>query len=423
MALDVLIVGSGGREHALAWKLKQSPRIGKLYVAPGNGGTASIAENVAIDVMDFSALTKFAEEKKIGLTVVGPDDPLAAGIVDAFKARGLRVWGPVKAAAQIEASKAFAKEFMQEAGIPTAEFKIFTSAGDALTYVHSHGAPIVVKASGLALGKGVYVCRTIDEAGEAIDAIMVKRVHKDAGNEVVIEEFLEGQEISTHALSDGTNYIFFPSSQDHKRAQDGDKGPQTGGMGVIAPVPWVTADLMAQIETEVVARAFAEFKRRSMPYNGLLYPGIMMTANGPKVLEFNARFGDPETQAYMRLLKSDFLDLLEASADGDITKVKVEWNKGFAVNLVMASGGYPEKYEKGFPITGIDLAEKVDGVVVFHAGTKQQGPSLITNGGRVLGVSAVGETLRKALDRAYEAADRIQFQGKYYRRDIGAKSL
>lgn len=423
--MDILIVGSGGREHAIVWKLKQSPRVGKLYVAPGNGGTAAIAENVAIDAMDFQKLAAFAAEKKAGLTIVGPDDPLAGGIVDIFEGRGLRVWGPSKAGAQIEASKAFAKDFMQEAGIPTAGFKVFTAAPQALAHVRAHPLPVVVKASGLALGKGVYICNTLEEAEAAIDDIMVKRVHKDAGNEVVIEEFLTGQEISTHALSNGVEHLLFPSSQDHKRALDGDKGPNTGGMGVIAPVPWVSEEMMTRINDEVVTRAFDLFTKRGIAYKGMLYPGIMMTAGGPKVLEFNARFGDPETQAYMRLLKSDVLDLFEASVDGDISALKrsIEWNSGFAVNLVVASGGYPEHYEKGFPIMGIDEAEKVESVVVFHAGTALKDGQLVTSGGRVLGVSASGRTLKEALERAYKAADRIQFEGKYYRRDIGAKSL
>jgi phosphoribosylamine--glycine ligase len=423
--MDVLIVGSGGREHALAWKLKQSPRIGKLYVAPGNGGTAGIAENVPIEAMDFQKLAAFAAEKKIGLTIVGPDDPLAGGIVDAFQNHGLRVWGPKKEAAQIESSKAFAKEFMREGHIPTAEFKIFTSAPQAVAYVRTLNAPIVVKASGLALGKGVYVCNTIPEAEAAVDEIMVQRVHKDAGNEVVIEEFLRGEEISIHALTNGSDHILFPPSQDHKRAQDGDKGPNTGGMGVIVPLPWVTGEMMAKIENSIVTPSFETFKKRGIDFRGLLYPGLMMTVDGPKVLEYNARFGDPETQAYMRLLKSDMLDLFEASTDGDLAPLKnsIEWTRGFAVNIVVASGGYPEKYEKGFPITGIEEAEKVEGVVVFHAGTKMEGGQLVTAGGRVLGVSALGGTLKTALDRAYTAINRIHFDGMYFRRDIGSKAL
>lgn len=421
--MDLLVVGSGGREHALAWKLKQSPRVEKVYIAPGNGGTSSVGENVQIVVTDFEGLAKFAEEKKIGLTVVGPDDPLALGIVDFFQARGLRVWGPSKAAAQIEASKAFSKQLMAEAGIPTAEFKIFKEHAAALAYVQERGAPIVVKASGLALGKGVYICRTLPEAEQALKEIMLDKLFKDAGNEVVIEEFLDGQEISIHALCDGKDFVMFPTSQDHKPVFDGDKGPNTGGMGTIAPLPWVSNDILRSIETNVVRPTLEALSKKGAPFAGLLYPGLKMTSQGPKVLEFNARFGDPETQVYMRLLKSDLLDLLEASVDGALASQKPQWEQGFAANIVLASGGYPGEYKKGLPITGIEEAEKIDGVVVFHAGTKQQGDTLLTNGGRVLGVSAIGTTLKDALDRAYQAADRIQFEGKYMRRDIGAKAL
>lgn len=426
MAVDVLVVGSGGREHAIAWKLSRSPRIGKLYVAPGNGGTGAVAQNVPIEAMDFQHLAQFAQERKIGLTVVSSDDPLASGIVDFFEKRGLRIWGPSKAAAQVEWSKSFAKELMKEAGIPTASFGTFGNAAAALAYVRTQSLPVVVKASGLALGKGVYMCATLAEAERVVDDIMIKRVHKDAGAEVVIEQYLQGQELSLHALTNGVDHVLFPPSQDHKRAQDGDQGPNTGGMGVIAPVPWVDEALMANIEHHVVERAFEALRARGIFYKGILYPGIMATADGPKVLEFNARFGDPETQAYMRLLQSDLLDLLEASTDGDLAPLKrtLAWFHGYAVNIVLASGGYPERYEKGFPITGIEAAEKVENVVVFHAGTKldEQG-QLITNGGRVLCVSALGGSLKEALDRAYEAADRIHFQGKFYRKDIGAKSL
>ena len=423
--MDILIVGSGGREHALAWKLKQSPRVDNIYVAPGNGGTAVIAQNVTIQPLDFVSLVKFAEEKRIGMTIVTSDDPLAAGIVDFFSARKLRIWGPTKQAAQIESSKAFAKDFMKDAGIPTAEFKVFTAPEPAVGYAKTRGLPVVIKASGLALGKGVYICKTTEEIETAIDEIMVKRVHKDAGNEVVVEDFLQGEEISIHALTNGSDYILFPPSQDHKRAQDGDKGPNTGGMGVIAPLPWVTTEMLATIEAQVVVPAFEEFKRKGIHYSGLLYPGIMMTLSGPKVLEFNARFGDPETQVYMRLLKSDVLDLFDVCIDGDIAALKrtIEWNAGYAVNLVVASGGYPEKYETGFPITGIGEAEKIEGVVVFHAGTKLEGGAPVTAGGRVLGISAVGGSLKTALERAYQAAELIQFTGKYYRKDIGTKAL
>ncbi len=426
MAVDVLIIGSGGREHALAWKLKQSPRVGKLYIAPGNGGTRLLGENVPIGVMEFEKLAQFAAEKKIGLTVVGPDDAFVGGIVDVFTAHGLRIWGPTRGAAQIEGSKAFAKALMQEAKIPTAKFSVFKSAALALAHVRTTGVPIVIKASGLALGKGVYVCEAMAEAEHAIKEIMIERVHKDAGNEVVIEEYLDGPEISIHALSDGTSHMIFPPSEDHKQALDGDKGSNTGGMGTIAPVSWVNLEMMASIESSVVIPTFETLKKRGIEFKGLLFPGLKMTS-GAKVLEYNARFGDPECQVYMRLLKSDLLDLLEACVDGnlDTARKRAEWRKGYAANVVIASGGYPEAYQKGFPITGIEEAEKVEGVVVFHAGTKcnEMSSHCITNGGRVLSVSAIGDTLKTALDRAYEAVGKIQFEGKYFRRDIGAKAL
>ena len=426
MRLDVLLIGSGGREHALAWKMKQSSRMGALYTAPGNAGTAAFGENVDIGVMEFEKLANFAIEKKIGLIVVGPDDPLAAGIVDYFQSRGLRAWGASKAGAQLEASKAFSKQLMEEAGVPTAAYKVFTEHDAALSYVREQGAPIVVKASGLALGKGAYVCMTLEDAEEALDEIMVKKVHKEAGDEVVVEEYLEGPEISIHALCDGTNYVLLPSSQDHKRALDGDEGKNTGGMGTIAPLPWVPGETMGTIAKTVIEPTLAAMAARGTPFKGLLYPGLMMTASGPKVLEYNARFGDPETQVYMRLLKSDILDLFDACIDGTLGTQKVEWNQGFAANIVLASGGYPVAYKKGVSITGIEAAEAIDGVVVFHAGTKNleaSPPGLVTNGGRVLGVSAIGDTLKEALDIAYKAADLIQFEGKHYRRDIGGKFL
>lgn len=423
--MDILIVGSGGREHALAWKLKQSPKVGKLYVAPGNGGTADIAENVPIGVMEFEKLAQFASEKQVGLVVIGPDDPLAGGLADVLRARGLRTWGPSKDAARIEASKAYAKELMKKAGVPTAESATCRSSGEARAYVARKGVPIVIKASGLALGKGVYMCQTKEEAERAIEDVMEKRIYGDAGSEVVIEEYLDGTEISIHTLSDGVDHILFPSSQDHKRAQDGDKGPNTGGMGVIAPVPWVKNEDMSHIDHTIVTPVFEQFKKEGILYQGILYPGLMMTTNGPKVLEFNARFGDPECQAYMRLLSSDLLDLLEASTDGSLTAIRndVQWAGGYAVNIVLASGGYPGECKKGLPITGIEDAEAIHGVVVFHAGTARRDGVLVTNGGRVLGVSAVGSSLKDALTRAYEAADKIQFEGRYMRRDIGAKAL
>jgi phosphoribosylamine--glycine ligase len=424
MSVDVLIVGGGGREHSLAWKLKRSPRLGKLYIAPGNGGTRALGENVPIQVMDFEGLAKFAAEKKIGLTVVGPDDPLAGGIVDLFEKRGLRIFGPSKAAAQLEASKSFAKKLMTEGKIPTAAYRVFSSHAQARMYLKGAKLPVVVKASGLALGKGVYVCKTFEEAEIALEKIMLDRVHGDAGLEVVVEEYIEGEEVSIHALSDGIEFVMFPPSQDHKRALDNDEGENTGGMGAYAPVPWADDVFMGHVGQSVVSAALDTLRSHGVQYKGLLYPGIMATTNGPRVLEFNARFGDPECQVYMRLLKSDLLDLLEASVDGTLYAIRdsIEWYHGHAVNLVLASGGYPGPYQKGFPIEGIEQAEALPNVVVFHAGTGFDG-RLVTTGGRVLGISVLAPTLQEAVSRAYEAAELIRFEGMHYRKDIAQRAV
>lgn len=419
--MKILIIGSGGREHALAWKIAQSPRVSELYVAPGNGGTSKVAKNISIEATDIESLVKFAKENAIDITVVGPDDVLALGIVDAFQKHGLYIFGPTKASAEIESSKAFAKQLMWEENIPTAPGRIFNDYNSALDFIREHGAPIVVKASGLALGKGVYPCNTIIEAENALAEIMLKRVHKDAGSEVIIEDFLEGQEISIHAFCDGKTSVLFPSAQDHKTVFDNNEGKNTGGMGTIAPIPWVTADIM-QFGQDVVASTLDALSKRKKPFIGCLYPGIKMTPSGPMILEFNSRFGDPETQSYMRLLKTDVVDILEACINGNLSECKIDWNSGFAVCIVLASGGYPQKYEKGKSIFGIDKAEKLPGVVIFHAGTKQA-ETLQTSGGRVLGVTAIGETLPDALKSAYKAVSFIEFEGMHYRKDIGMKSI
>lgn len=419
---NILIIGSGGREHALAWKLAQSPRIGKLYVAPGNGGTRQVAENISIEANDIDGLVKFAEKNEIGLTVVGPDEPLALGVVDAFQARGLRIFGPTRAAAEIESSKAFAKNLMNEANISTATFKIFSEHNKALMYVRERGAPIVVKASGLALGKGVYVCKTLAEAETALAEIMIDNVHKEAVSEVVVEEFLDGQEISIHAFCDGKTFVLLPPAQDHKPIRDNDEGKNTGGMGTITPVSWVNADTLKAVGEQVVRPTLEALANHGRLFSGLLYPGLKMTSKGLKVLEFNARFGDPETQSYMLLLKTDLLDILEACVDGTLAELAIEWHSGFAVCVVIASDGYPDEYKKGVSLRGVAEAEHVANVVVFHAGTTFDG-ELKTSGGRVLGISAIGDTLRDALDRAYEAVRLIQFEDMRYRHDIGAKAL
>lgn len=422
MGKNIFVVGGGGREHALAWKLTQSTRLGNLYVAPGNGGTRTLAENVAISAGDIGGLLHFAEKRQIDLTIVGPDDPLALGIVDAFRACGLPIFGPSLMAARIEASKSFAKRLLLAKRIPTAAFRVFTRHDEALTYLKQQRLPIVVKASGLAFGKGVVICRSPEEAEEALRKIMVEKKYGEAGAEVVIEEFLEGQEISLHALSDGWTSKLLPPAQDHKPINDGDQGPNTGGMGTYAPVPWLSNHELQKMQRAIVDRTLSAMRRSGSPFVGCLYPGLIMTAEGPKVLEFNARFGDPETQSYMRLLKSDLIEVCEACANGKLANLKLEWHPGFAVCVVLASGGYPGKYCKGLPIQGIAKAERNSGVIVFHAGTALDG-GLVTAGGRVLGVTAVGATLQTALDSAYEAIRYISFDGMHYRKDIGAKTL
>jgi len=427
MKKKVLLVGGGGREDALAWKLNQSARLGKLYVAPGNAGTAQIAENVPLKATDVDGLLAFALKEGIEFTIVGQDDPLALGIVDAFQAKNLTIFGPTKAAAQIEASKVFSKRLMKDCGVPTAWFDVYSDHTQALENVCRHfaaysGLPIVVKASGLALGKGAYVCHDLAEAEQALDEIMVKRLHGSAGDEAIIEEYAGGQEVSIHAFCDGKSFKLFPSAQDHKPAFDGDKGPNTGGMGTIAPVPWFNG--YDAVSERIVGPILGGLREKGSPFVGLLYPGLKMPEAGPIVLEFNARFGDPETQSYMRLLKTDILEICEACVEGRLHEIEIEWNSGFAACIVLASAGYPSPdYKKGLPITGIDDAEKIPDVVVFHAGTKIADGQLVTSGGRVLGVTGTGATLRDALTNAYGGVKCIHFEGMQYRTDIGTKSL
>lgn len=423
MSDAVLVVGSGGREDALAWKLAQSPRVSKVYVAPGNGGTHRIGEPVPISVKDFDGLAAFAATYDIAMTVIGPDDPLARGIVDTFRAHGLRVFGPTRKAARLESSKAFAKRVMRDAGVATANYATFGDYEDALAHVRGRGAPVVVKADGLALGKGAYPCRTLDEAEHALHLIMRERVHEGAGELVIIEDFLEGEEMSLHAFSDGTNYSLMPCAQDHKRIGEGDTGKNTGGMGAIAPVPGVPWTNMLVAGGQVVEPVLDAMRGMEMPFAGVLYPGVMLTDEGIRVLEYNARFGDPETQVYMRLLDTDLLDVLDACVDGTLAKLPVRWRRGFAACVVLASGGYPDPAPTGFPITGIGDAEALPGVTVFHAGTRLVGGELRTSGGRVLGVTAYADTLEQALALANEGAERITFTDKYYRRDIGRRHL
>lgn len=417
--MKLLIIGSGGREHALLWKLKQNPRVTQCYVAPGNAGTTSMATNIPIEATNITELLRFAQEKKIDLTIVGPDDPLAAGIVDHFQEMGLRIFGPTAVAARFEASKAFAKNFMKRHGIPTAASEIFTNSEQARNYTQHASYPLVVKADGLALGKGVIIAQNREEALAAIEEIMEKKVFGTAGEVIVIEEFLVGQECSLHALIDGKNYLLFPDARDHKRALDGDQGLNTGGMGTISPSQVLTDSMRARLDEEIFVPFLRGLAAEKIPFQGMLFPGLMMTKEGPKVLEFNARFGDPETQVLMRRLTSDLLELIEATIDGKLDTIHPEWEKRRAVCVVLASGGYPGPIEKGKTISGLESVSDPD-VVIFHAGTKQVGENVVTNGGRVLGVTALGSSLEEAREKAYAVAKQIQFEGKQFRRDIGA---
>ncbi len=420
---NILIIGAGGREHALAWKIAQSPRTAKLYVAPGNAGTALVATNVPISATDVPKLLDFAKTHDIGLTVVGPDDALAKGIVDIFQAAGLRIFGPTKAAARIESSKAFSKDLMREQKVPTAFYETFTIQANAVAYVKAQTFPIVVKASGLALGKGVYICQNFNEASRALQEIMGDRIFGESGSEVVIEDYLTGQEVSIHAFSDGRSSVLFPPSQDHKQIFDGDKGPNTGGMGSFAPVPWVKPELMKTVQSTVVSPILDGLSHAGAPFVGLLYPGLMVDGDNINVLEYNSRFGDPETQIYLRLLDTDLVSILDACVDGTLAQTDIQWGGGAAVCVVLASGGYPGKYRTGLPITGLSEAEALPGIVIFQAGTKSENGQTMTAGGRVLCVSAVGKDLAEAQARAYAAVKLIHFDGMQYRSDIASKAL
>ena len=418
--MNILVIGSGGREHALLWKLSQSPRVKHLHCAPGNAGTSRFATNHPVAASDLAGLVALAKSERIDLTVVGPDDPLAAGIVDLFRKEGLRVFGPVAAAARLESSKSFAKEFMIRHGIPTAGSATYSDPQAALSHCRTATYPLVVKADGLALGKGVVIAKSREEAEAAIREIMIEKVFGDAGDTVVIEEFLTGPECSLHALIDGKDFVLFPDAKDHKRALDGDQGLNTGGMGTISPSSVVGPEMNARLRREVLEPFIKGLAADGLPFSGMLFPGLMMTPGGPKVLEFNCRFGDPETQSLMRRLKGDLLDLIEATIDGGLALVTPEWDDRAAVCVVLASGGYPGAIAKGKVITGIEEAEADPDVVVFHAGTATRDGQIVTNGGRVLGVTALGATLEEARAKAYAAADKIGFEGKQLRRDIGA---
>ncbi|MDD5198697.1 MAG: phosphoribosylamine--glycine ligase [Terrimicrobiaceae bacterium] len=418
--MKILVVGSGGREHALAWKLARSSNVSKVFCAPGNAGTARVGENAAVSIADHAALIAFARSRKIDLAVIGPDDALAAGMVDAFQAAGLRAFGPTATAARLESSKSFAKDFMRRHGIPAAVSREFTDSGEAHRYCQGAEYPLVVKADGLALGKGVVIARVPEEASLAIYRSMDAGAFGEAGRRVVIEEFLEGVECSIHALVDGAGYALFPDCRDHKQACDGGTGPNTGGMGAISPSGSVDAALEARIRKEILDRFIVGARADGLDFRGMLFPGLMLTADGPKVLEFNCRWGDPETQVLVRRLESDLAGLLDACIDGTLASREIAWDPRAAACVVLASGGYPGAYKKGEPIRGIDRAEAHRDVVVFHAGTAESSDGLVTNGGRVLGVTALGETLTAAREAAYAAADEIHFANLHRRNDIGA---
>ncbi|TAJ14794.1 phosphoribosylamine--glycine ligase [Patescibacteria group bacterium] len=414
--MNVLLIGSGGREHALAWKLAQSPRLTKLFIAPGNAGTGTLGENVSIDIKNHKAIVQFAKDNAIEFVVVGPDDSLAEGLVDSLKEAHILSFGPSKKAAQLESSKAFAKDFMKRHGIPTAYSETFNVFEDALAYAKTHSLPLVIKADGLALGKGVVIAESITEAEKTLKSFMVDKAFGDSGLSVVIEEFLEGKEISVHAFCDGAVARMFPIARDHKRIGEGNSGLNTGGMGTIAPVE-ISEALKTEILTTVIEPVLKGMVEEGIPFKGVLFPGIMVTKEGIKVLEFNARFGDPETQSYMRLLASDLLDVMLDCAEGKLSESNIVWRPEYVCTVILASGGYPEKYNSGYVISGLDAVGPE--TVVFEAGTALSGDVTLTAGGRVLGVSALGKSSEEATKNAYAAVKNVSFDAMYYRKDIG----
>lgn len=418
--MKILIVGGGGREHAIAWKLAQSPRVEKLYCAPGNAGIAQVAECVNIGVMEFDKLTAFAKEHAIDLTVVAPDDPLAAGAVDAFEAAGLRAFGPRANAAILEGSKAFSKDLMKKYGIPTAAYETFSDPEQALAYLETAKMPIVLKADGLALGKGVLICQNLEEARTGVKTLMMDKQFGSAGDEIVVEEFMTGREVSVLSFVDGKTIKIMTSAQDHKRAKDGDQGLNTGGMGTFSPSPFYTPEVDAYCKEYIYQKTVDAMAAEGREFKGIIFFGLMLTPDGPKVLEYNARFGDPETQVVLPRMKNDLVDLFEACIDGTLDQINLEFEDNAAVCVVLASEGYPEHYEKGFVISGLEKFDHTEGRYVFHAGSKFDADgNVVTNGGRVLGVTALGQDLKEARKNAYEATEWVSFENKYMRRDIG----
>lgn len=427
--MKILVIGSGGREHALVWKIGQSPLIRKIYCAPGNAGTSDIAENVDIELTDITGFADFAIKNSIDLAVVGPELPLTSGIVDEFEKRGLRIFGPRKEAAEIEGSKAFAKYMMQKYGIPTAKYESFDSPDEAKNYILNLQPlafslqPIVIKADGLAAGKGVIICNTAREAIEAINAIMVEKRFGSAGKKVVIEEFLKGEEVSYMAFCDGENVLPLTSAQDHKQIYDGDRGPNTGGMGAYSPAPIITQKLDREIIDTIMKPLIAGMKNEGKPYKGILYGGLMIVGGKPFVLEFNCRFGDPETQPVLARMKSDIVPVMIAVVDGKLNEMEIQWYDEASVCVVMAMRGYPDTYEKGMEIKGLEDIKKLENLMVFHAGTIKNDGKISTNGGRVLGITSLGKDIKDAIDKAYKGVNLISWKGVYYRRDIGKKAI
>lgn len=421
--MRILIVGSGGREHVLAWKIKQSPLAKEIYCAPGNGGISEIAECVDIKADDIGGLVEFAKSKKIDLTVVGPEVPLVAGIVDIFEGEGLKVFGPSGEASQLEGSKIFAKEFMHECNIPTANFHKFDDIEKAKDFLKRAMFPLVVKADGLTAGKGVVVCIDFIEAEKAVDEILAQKIFKDAGRQIIIEECLEGEEVSILAISDGENYCLLDSSQDHKRIFDDDVGPNTGGMGAYSPAPVFTEKLRKAVESRIIDPTIRGMQRNGTPFKGVLYAGIMITSEGPMVLEYNVRFGDPEAQAVIPRIKGDIVEIMLASCEGWLDKIKLSWDKRSCVCVVVSSGGYPGEYEVGKEITGLKEAGEMTDTFVFHAGTKKEQDKIVTSGGRVLGVTSLGGGIEGAISKVYEAVDKVSFERCFFRRDIGSKAF
>ena len=420
--MNIMVLGSGGREHTLVWKISQSPKAGKIYAVPGNPGMKKYAECIQADIEDNDAVVALAKEKKIDLVVVGPEVPLVNGIVDALTEAGIKAFGPTKSAAELEGSKVYAKVVMRRYGIPTAKSEVFGDIGRARVYVRQMRQPFAIKADGLAAGKGVILTQTVDEAIEAIDTIMQEKAFGDAGSRIVIEEFMQGEEASLLCFTDGKTIVPMVSSQDHKRVNDGDEGLNTGGMGAYAPAPVMTPDMLERVRKEILEPVVEGMNKEGRPYKGCLYAGLMITAKGPKVVEFNARFGDPETQVVLPLLKSDIVDIMLSCIDGTLDEQSIEWSGGAAACVIMASGGYPGAYEKGKVITGLEDAEKA-GTLVVHAGTKEENGAILTNGGRVLGVIGEADDIRGAVAKAYDGVAKIHFEGEHHRSDIAHRAL